>query len=98
MLFEYIQGGSLRDYLYERNPKYRKDDSWQLSLADQLSIAVQLAKAVDHLHSRDYVHCDLAARNCLVSEQAEGLVAKLADFGLARDVCQTNTIQVGGGH
>lgn len=94
MLFEYIPGGNLSDYLYEHNPKYRQDTSLHLSLADLLSVAVHLAKAVDHLHSREYVHCDLAARNCLVVKKPEGLVAKLADFGLARDIYKRKSVQV----
>lgn len=29
---------------------------------------------------------DLAARNCLITENENGLVTKIADFGLARDI------------
>lgn len=38
---------------------------------------------MEYLASHHYVHCDLAARNCLVTDR---LVIKIGDFGLTRDV------------
>lgn len=50
-----------------------------------LKIAKDVANGMRHLESKLCVHRDLAARNILIGE---GLVAKVADFGLSRDISQ----------
>ena len=46
-----------------------------------LGMCIQLAKGCEHICSRRWVHCDIAARNCLLGE---GNVVKVADFGLTQ--------------
>lgn len=48
---------------------------------DILNFALQIAQGMEHLQKSNLVHRDLAARNILISE---GFVLKIADFGLAR--------------
>jgi len=63
-----------------------EEETKPVSLKQMLSFALQVAKGMDFLSSRKCVHRDLAARNVLV---ADNLVLKIADFGLARDVKDT---------
>ena len=62
-----------------------------LEKTDLLRISVQIAAGVDYLSSQHFVHRDLATRNCLVGE---GLVVKIGDFGMSRDVYSTDYYRV----
>ncbi|XP_022810120.1 vascular endothelial growth factor receptor 2-like, partial [Stylophora pistillata] len=60
-----------------------KKRSKQLNDRQLVTIAFQIAAGMQHLEERKFVHRDLAARNILVDAN---LVAKVGDFGLARDI------------
>jgi serine/threonine protein kinase len=62
-----------------------------LEKSDLLRISVQIAAGVEYLSSQHFVHRDLATRNCLVGE---GLVVKIGDFGMSRDVYSTDYYRV----
>ncbi|XP_070564187.1 insulin-like growth factor 1 receptor [Ptychodera flava] len=50
-----------------------------------LKFASDVARAIEYLYNKQVVHRDIAARNILISFDD---VAKIADFGLSRDVYQ----------
>ena len=78
VVVSYCEHGSLLDFLKKR-----------ASLADPVSgfakrlLAQGTAEGMAHLDKAGFVHRDLAARNVLI---ASGHVAKVADFGLSRDM------------
>jgi abelson tyrosine-protein kinase 1 len=82
IITEYMPNGNLLDYLRQGNS--RQDE---LSSTVLLYFAVQIAAAMAYLESKSFIHRDLAARNCLVGENQ---LVKVADFGLARLVTQSN--------
>ncbi|CAG0883496.1 unnamed protein product [Darwinula stevensoni] len=53
----------------------------------------QIAEGMEYLSGRHFVHRDLACRNCLVDE---GLIVKISDFGLARDIYTCDYYKVEG--
>ncbi|XP_066291590.1 uncharacterized protein [Branchiostoma lanceolatum] len=81
ILLEYASKGNLLRLM--RREKRR--DGAQ-SFLQCLRYAVHIARALQELQRLAITHCDVAARNVLITADD---VAKLADFGLARDVYAT---------
>ncbi len=72
LVVEFCPGGCLKDRLAD------------LTAAQQVDVAIGTARGVRHLHLEHIIHRDLAARNILLDHKGDQLVAKVADFGMAR--------------
>ena len=83
IVMELIEGFTLKEYL-----KSRKQLSWQ----ETSFFAIQIAKALDHAHSRGIIHRDIKPQNIMLLR--DGTV-KVADFGIARQMTQQNTYNIG---
>ncbi|XP_041440445.1 receptor-type tyrosine-protein kinase FLT3 isoform X2 [Xenopus laevis] len=68
---------------YENTRFYDEEDLHVLTFEDLLCFSYQVAKGMEFLESKLCIHRDLAARNILITN---GKVAKICDFGLARDI------------
>merc|ERR1712013_877022 len=77
VVLEYADLGNLREFVQKRRMP------GELCFKQMLVHSTQVARGMEYLASRQCVHRDLAARNVLVTSQG---VAKVADFGLARDL------------
>ncbi|CAH1242157.1 MERTK [Branchiostoma lanceolatum] len=92
ILVEYAEPGELLWYLTGiQNSRYQAD--YPPGLGQQLTgVAIDIARGMLELKRRRITHRDLACRNIVLSSpdgQAGRLVAKISDFGLARDVYVT---------
>ncbi|KAJ8015320.1 hypothetical protein DPEC_G00024900 [Dallia pectoralis] len=68
-------------------------DSWAVDIDDLLRFALQVAQGMDFLAENNCIHRDVAARNVLLTDRR---VAKICDFGLARDIMNDSNYVVKG--
>ena len=89
MCIEFMEGGDLKKFLEGARPPGwpLQDRTFKLGLRDLFQISIDLASGCEYLTSKDFVHRDIAARNCLISNNdydATERVAKISDFGMTR--------------
>ncbi|GAA1242939.1 serine/threonine-protein kinase [Oryzihumus leptocrescens] len=90
LVMELVPGPTLSRQLREQGP---------LSEVQAAALACQVASALAYVHARDLVHRDVKPGNILLREAVTGpeheIVAKLADFGIARLVNATRRTLTG---
>ncbi|EQC26795.1 serine/threonine protein kinase, partial [Saprolegnia diclina VS20] len=87
LLFEYMDGGSLRTHLDQKSRN-------ELTAAHvtNLQVAWVVASALLHLHANNLIHRDVKSVNVLWNSSNE---IKLADLGLARPEATSMTVAPG---
>uniref|UniRef100_A0A4W5LAI0 receptor protein-tyrosine kinase n=1 Tax=Hucho hucho TaxID=62062 RepID=A0A4W5LAI0_9TELE len=70
-----------------------RPDLWPLDMDDLLRFSYQVAQGLDFLAAKNCIHRDVAARNVLLTDRR---VAKICDFGLARDIMNDSNYVVKG--
>jgi serine/threonine protein kinase len=75
-IMEYFPSEKITDFCNQR----------KLDLKSRLSLFLQVCEGVKYAHRRGLIHRDLKPGNIIVSEVNGAPVAKVIDFGLAKDV------------
>ncbi|XP_033332193.1 insulin receptor isoform X1 [Megalopta genalis] len=88
VIMELMENGDLKTYLR----KIRDRPDLVPDACGIMRMAAEIADGMAYLESKKYVHRDLAARNCMVSKD---LVCKIGDFGMARDIYETDYYKIG---
>ena len=84
VVMELLKGGSVRDLLRAQEP---------IPLTTVVSIAAQAARGIEACHNAGIIHRDIKPANLLLS--GDGTV-KIADFGIAKQSDQVNSLTVTG--
>ena len=85
---ELMENGDLKNYLRSLRPD-SENNRLNLpvpTISEILQMAIEIADGMSYLSVKKIVHRDLAARNCMVSHN---VVVKVGDFGMARDIYET---------
>ena len=88
VLMELMENGDLKNYLRSLRPD-SENNRLNLpvpTISEILQMAIEIADGMSYLSVKKIVHRDLAARNCMVSHN---VVVKVGDFGMARDIYET---------
>ncbi|XP_040268511.1 insulin receptor-related protein isoform X2 [Bufo bufo] len=94
VIMELMTRGDLKSYLRSfRADDENKDNHTPPSLKEMIQMAGEIADGMAYLNAKKFVHRDLAARNCMVSED---LTVKIGDFGMTRDIYETDYYRKGG--
>ncbi|XP_041863346.1 insulin receptor b [Melanotaenia boesemani] len=95
VVMELMTHGDLKSYLRSLRPDSENNPSGRSppTLKDMLQMAAEIADGMAYLNAKKFVHRDLAARNCMV---AEDYTVKIGDFGMTRDIYETDYYRKGG--
>ncbi|OCT69203.1 hypothetical protein XELAEV_18040513mg [Xenopus laevis] len=94
VIMELMTKGDLKSYLRSLRPDEENNNPGnQPSLKRMIQMAGEIADGMAYLTAKKFVHRDLAARNCMVSED---LTVKIGDFGMTRDIYETDYYRKGG--
>uniref|UniRef100_F6VTG3 Tyrosine-protein kinase receptor n=1 Tax=Xenopus tropicalis TaxID=8364 RepID=F6VTG3_XENTR len=94
ILLELMAGGDLKSFLRQTRPRLNQPSS--ITMLDLLNVSCDIAQGCKYLEENHFIHRDIAARNCLLTCQGSGRVAKIGDFGMARDIYRASYYRKGG--
>ncbi|XP_028420954.1 tyrosine-protein kinase receptor isoform X1 [Perca flavescens] len=94
ILLELMTGGDMKSFLRQNRPRAGQTSS--LTMRELLQMARDIAFGCHYLEENHFIHRDIAARNCLLSCPGPDRVAKIGDFGMARDIYRASYYRKGG--
>uniref|UniRef100_A0A3Q3WEV5 Tyrosine-protein kinase receptor n=1 Tax=Mola mola TaxID=94237 RepID=A0A3Q3WEV5_MOLML len=94
ILLELMTGGDMKSFLRQNRPRAGQTSS--LTMQELLQMARDIAFGCRYLEENHFIHRDIAARNCLLTIPGPDRVAKIGDFGMARDIYRASYYRKGG--
>ena len=90
LVIEFCSNGDLLSYLQKHKPEVPENDN----ILFKLNLMKQICKGMEHIHNKGVFHRDLGARNILLDADSN---AKVADFGMSKEVGKIKEIVLKGG-
>jgi serine/threonine protein kinase len=84
LVTEWMDHGSLLGLLEKEYDRLANGEPSQVTIRDLIDICLDVARAMQRLAELNIYHCDLAARNVLLTKSGSRWIAKVADFGLTQ--------------
>ena len=75
LVMDYCEGGTLRDLM---------SHSKTLSVQQCFDLIHDILLGLEHAHAANIIHCDIKPENILLKITANGWLAKISDFGIAK--------------
>uniref|UniRef100_A0A3Q1FAG1 Tyrosine-protein kinase receptor n=1 Tax=Acanthochromis polyacanthus TaxID=80966 RepID=A0A3Q1FAG1_9TELE len=94
ILLELMTGGDMKSFLRQNRPRAAQNSF--LTMRELLRMARDIACGCRYLEENHFIHRDIAARNCLLTCPGLDRVAKIGDFGMARDIYRASYYRKGG--
>ncbi|XP_069595251.1 insulin receptor [Ranitomeya imitator] len=94
VVMELMGHGDLKSYLRSLRPDAENNPGRPApTIQEMIQMAAEISDGMAYLNAKKFVHRDLAARNCMV---AEDFTVKIGDFGMTRDIYETDYYRKGG--
>ncbi|XP_066552011.1 insulin receptor b [Amia ocellicauda] len=94
VVMELMTHGDMKSYLRALRPDAENNPGRPPpTLKEMIQMSAEIADGMAYLNAKKFVHRDLAARNCMV---AEDFTVKIGDFGMTRDIYETDYYRKGG--
>ncbi|XP_035252278.1 insulin-like growth factor 1a receptor isoform X2 [Anguilla anguilla] len=93
VIMELMTRGDLKSHLRSLRSQENSSSLPLPPLKKMIQMAGEIADGMAYLNANKFVHRDLAARNCMV---AEDFTVKIGDFGMTRDIYETDYYRKGG--
>jgi serine/threonine-protein kinase PpkA len=92
LVLEYLEEGTLKDHIRERQKKYQEEGEQPellFSAQETLVLVADMADALSYAHKKNVVHRDLKPANILYRSDGK---AVLSDFGIAKSVTENREL------
>uniref|UniRef100_H3B6P5 Tyrosine-protein kinase receptor n=1 Tax=Latimeria chalumnae TaxID=7897 RepID=H3B6P5_LATCH len=94
VIMELMTRGDLKSFLRSLRPDADNNPGFPPpTLKEMIRMAGEISDGMAYLNAKKFIHRDLAARNCMV---AEDFTVKIGDFGMTRDIYETDYYRKGG--
>ncbi len=97
LVTDYCEGGTLREWMDSRfSLGFSHTEEQSQHLITALSIVEGILSGLAQAHEQNIIHCDIKPENILLEIRSDGVLPRIADFGIARVTQDLNKLPFSG--